>query len=393
MNFLNLKKYSNNFFNFIYSTDKEIIYTTKREVDKKEMFFICSYNLKSDSERIIKKFEMVDTCYYDYRIFYRDNKLFILNKKNNILNASKVELKNANGKESIYNIYLEGEIQHINIINERYFIVFIEKDDLLGRKFIRYLSGRSLRYKFAYLIDLYEEESYFIKDIKFVLGARDYIQLENINGEEVIFFEEAYREAWEKELYYFKGFFDNERRIKQENSINYIKFSEFILSIKSGEDRLNIKVIDSIDKSGVIRCLGSDEKSLYYRKKYFESGNEKVYSIKRDNGAVIEVCNIEHNDWDGDFYYDSDKNIIFYEEELDDCVRVKGVFNREFDITYSNYIGGFEDFIDNRYLITYYVDDVDDEYFDFVVIKDIKENKEYQYEGEVRCFDNYVILY
>ena len=393
MRFLNLKKYSNDFFSFIYSTDEELIYTTKRKINKKEIFFICSYNLKKDLEKVIKKFEIVDTSYYDYKIFYRDDILFILNKKNNILNVSKIELKNNDLKETLYNIYLEGQVKHINIINERYFIVFIEKADLLGRKFDKYLSGRTFRYKFAYLIDLYEVESYFIKDVKFALGARDYIQLENINGEDVIFFEEAYREAWEKEFYYFRDFFDNEKRIKQENSVNYIKFSEFIESIKLGEDVLKVKIVDNIDKNGVIRYLGSDDEKLYYRKKYFESGNEKVYSIKKDSGTIVEVCNIEHNDYDGDFYYDSDKSIIFYEEELDNHIRVQGIFNRDFDITYNNCLGGFEDFIDDRYLITYYSDDIDGEYFNYAVIKDIIENREYEYEGQIRCFGNYVILY
>ncbi|MGL5574085.1 MAG: hypothetical protein ACRDCW_00790 [Sarcina sp.] len=393
MEFLNLKKYSNEFFNFIYNTAEELVYTTKRKVDKKEEFLVCSYDIKNDFEKIIKRFEVNDISYYDYKIFYKEDILFILYKKNNILNVSKIQFNGDKTNEEKFNIYLEGEIKHINIINSRYFIVFIEKADFLGRQFLKFRSSKSFRYKFAYLIDLSDIESYFIKDIKFVLGARDYIQLEHIKNEEVLFFEEAYREAWEKEFYYFKGLFDTGKKIKQENSINYINLSKFVDSIKAGEDNLKFLVIDNIDKSGVIKYLGSDKKNLYYRKKYFDTEVEKIYSIKKDSGDVLEVCDINHANWKGDFYYDSDKSIVFYEEENGDYIKVKGVFNKIFNITYNKNVGGFEDFIDDRYVITYYSDDVDGESFDYAVIRDITLNKEYQYEGQIRCFKNYVILY
>lgn len=393
MKFLNLKKYSNDFFNFIHNADEKLVYTTKRKIDKKEIFMICSYDIKNDLEKIIKKFEVTDKRYYDYKIFYKNDILFLLNKNNNILNVSKIQFQGDKANEEVFNIYLEGEVKHVNIINNRYFIVFIEKADFLSRQFLKYRSSKSFKYKFAYLIDLNEVESYFIKDIKFALGARDYIQLEHINGEEVLFFEEAYREAWEKEFYYFKGVFDKEKKIKQENSINYIKLSEFVDSIKAGDEQINFKVIDSIDKKGVISYLGSDKENLYYRKKFFEKGNEKIFSIKKASEDVLEVCNIDHNSCKGDFYYDSDKSMVFYEEEKGDYIRVVGVFNRKFDIIYSSSIGGFEDFVDDRYVVTYYSEEIDGESSDYGVIRDTILNKEYQYEGQIRCFGDYVILY
>ena len=285
-------------------------------------------------------------------------------------------------------------IKHINILNKQYFVVFIEKADFLSSQFRRYRSSKNFRYKFAYLVDLEAVESFFIKDIKFALGARDYIQIEKIMGEEMLFFEEAYREAWEKEFYYFKGVFDGEKNIKQENSINYIKFSEFVDSTKRGDQRLNFKIVDSIDKKGIVRYLGKTDEFLYYRKKFFETEKEFIYSFEKKTGKMIEACKIDHNKWSGEFYYDSDKSIVFYEEELDDYNKIVGIFNRTCDITYNKNIGNFEDFVEDRYLITYYSEDEDDgSSLDYAVIKDIIANREYQYNGYIRCFKNYVILY
>ncbi|MGL4763354.1 MAG: hypothetical protein ACRCWG_18190 [Sarcina sp.] len=393
MEFLSLKKYSNDFFNFIYCNDENLIYTTKRKLNKKDIFYICNYDIKKDFEYVIKSFEIEEKSYYDYKVFCSDSSLFILNKKNNILNVSKIENFFYNKKEELFSIYLEGEIKHINILNKRYFIVFIEKADFLGSQFRKYRSSKSFRYKFSYLVDLEEVESFFIKDTKFVLGARDYIQLENIMDEEVLFFEEAYREAWEKEFYYFKGLFDREKKIKQENSINYIKFSDFVDSIKRGDQRLNFKIIDSINKEGTVRYLGRTETFLYYRKKFFEKEREFIYSFEKKTGKMNEVCKIEHDKWLGEFYYDSDKVMVFYEEELGDYNKILGVFNKSCDITYNKDLGEFEDFLENRYLITYYSDDDDGNIIDCAVVRDTVDNKEYQYDGCIRCFKDYVILY
>ena len=392
MKFLNLKQYSNNFFNFIYSNDEKLVYTTKRKVDKRDVFYVCSYDIKNDFEYVIKTFEIDGKSYYDYKVFFKDNSLFILHKKNNILNVSKIANPLGDSEEYLFNIYLEGEIKHINILNQQYFVVFIEKQDFLSNQFLKYRSSKSFRYKFSYLVDLEAVESFFIKDTKFTLGARDYIQIEEIDGEETIFFEEAYREAWEKEFYYFKGLFDSEKKIKQENSINYIKFSKFIDSIKAGENRLMFNIIDSIDKKGTVRYLGETKAVIYYRKKFFENGKEFIYSFEKNTTKMIEVCKIDHNNWMGEFYYDSDKSIIFYEEDLDDYNKLVGIFNRDCDIIYNKKIGDFEDFVENRYLITYYTEE-DDDSSDYAVIKDIIANKEYQYDGQIRCFSNYVILY
>lgn len=393
MKLLNLVQYSNEYFNFIYSDSERLIYTTKRKEKDGNYFYICNYYISTGTESIIKKFVMEDDTYYNYKVFYKEEILFILYKKKNILDVHRITNIFLKQQEKSFNIYLEGDIKHIKILDNRYFVVFIEKKDFLSEHFKKYRSSKSFKYKFSYLVDLYEVESYFVKDLKFTLGARDYVFLVNTNGERNIFFEEAYREAWEKEFYYFRGIFDKESKIKENNSMNYMNFDKFIEDIKLGVDKLNFHVIDDINRIGTIRFLGQDEDYIYYRKKMFDIGEEFIYSFEKYNMNLQIEKNIDHNNRSGEFYYDSDKISIFYEEDLGDYNKLIGIFNRNCDIKYSKDIGMFEDFIEDRYLITYYSDEYDGDNYNYAVVKDVINNRELRYDGNIRSIGDYVILY
>ena len=390
---INLKKYSNEYFNFIYSDEKRFIYTTKRFIKNIEYFYICNYYIEEELEVIIKKFIVEKDTYYDYKVFYKSGNIFILYKKQNVLSVTRISSFKNIFEEKEFSIYLDGDIKHTDILNERYFIAFIERKDILGSKYKAYRSSKRYSYKFSYLVDLEESESYFIYDVKFALGARDYIKLIYINGLECIFFEEAYREAWEKEFYYFKGIFESDKNIKSNNSLNYMDFDSFIFNIKTGSENLKFEIIKSIGEEGTIRYLGEDYKNLYYRELYFESRIEKIYLFEKITEKMIEISEVDHNKRQGEFYYNSDKITVFYEEELDDYNRLVGIFNRTCDIVYSKNIGMFEDFIEDRYLITYYSDEYDGDNFNYAVVKDMKLNKEIQYDGNIRSIGEYVVLY
>ncbi|MGL4991851.1 MAG: hypothetical protein ACRC57_11920 [Sarcina sp.] len=391
MQLINLKKYSNEKFNFVYTDDQRLIYTTQRYENNIKYLYICMYYISIDMEKTIKKINIEKDNYYDYKIFYKDSSLFILHRKGSILDVFRIDyIFDQKYTEINANIYLEGDVRHIKILDKRYFIVFIEKKDFLGLKFEKYRNSKDYIYKFAYLIDLNEVESYFIKDSKFVLGARDYIFLCTIKGEKSIFFEEAYDEAWEKEFYYFKGIFARDKNLKATNSINYMEFNNFINDIKLGSENLLFNIIDEIGKIGTIRFLGGQDDKIYFRKKIFEREKEYIYIFENSTAIVNNEKVIDHQNKDGEFYYDADKISVFYEEETDDDIKLIGIFNRKCDIKYSKDLGMFEDFIEDRYFISYYSDDDGENY---AVIKDIIRNREVQYDGNIRSVGNNIILY
>lgn len=393
MKFLNLKKYANKYFNFIYNDQKILIYTTIREKCANAYFTICIYYIEENLEKIVKDFYIEECNYYEYKTFVKNNKIFIVYKERRNLKIMTIENFKLTNKENDYSMHLEGEIKHVNILDDNYLVVFIEKNAFLPNEYLKYRSSKSFSYKFSYLIDLKEERLYFIKDVKFALGARDYIFLTKIKGKISLFFEEAYREDWEKEFYYFKGLFDESKKIKENNSVNFISMDSFVKEIKSGKEILGFKEIDTIDKEGNIRYLGEDKDFIYYRKKLFKTGIENIYTInKTDETLNLKEC-IEHNKYMGEFYYNSDKITIFYEEEDLNYKHLIGILNRNCDVLYSEDIGMFEDFIEDRYLITYYWEDDCGKSYEYAVIKDYKENKEFQYEGFIRSFNNYVVLY
>lgn len=393
MKFLNLKKYANQYFNFIYNDEDVLIYTTIRENSGCSYFTICIYYIDKNMEEIIKEFYIEKCNYYEYKSFVKENKIFIVYKDKKNLKIMTIEDFRKTRKEKNYSMHLDGYIKHVNILDENYLTVFIEKNAFLPSEYLKYRSSKSFLYKFSYLIDLSEEKLYFIKDVKFTIGARDYIFLTKIQGEMSVFFEEAYREDWEKEFYYFKGLFDNSKKIKENNSINFISMNKFVQSIKTGVDDLDFEVIDSIDKNGNLRYLGEDNEFIFYRKKFFKTGIESIYSFKKINALSELKKYIEHNKYIGCFYYNSDKITIFYEEEEPTYKQLIGIFNRNCDVIYSEDIGMFEDFIEDRYLITYYWEDDCGKTYEYAVIKDYKDNKEFQYEGFIRSFNSYVVLY
>lgn len=393
MKFLDLKKYSSKYFNFIYNDKDFLIYTTLREREKKSYFTICIYYIDNKVEKLVKEFQIDRSKYYDYRVFLQDDTIFIINKENKFLNILTITDYKKNKNEDNIILELEGELRHVNILDKTNLVVFIERPGFLPKEYSKYRSNISFNYKFAYLIDLEEVRSYFIKDIKLVLGGRDYLYKTSFKKKEVIFFEEAYREDWENEFYYFKGVFDKNDKIKKVSSLNFLEFKSFIENIKSGEEHLKFYVIDQIDKEGIVKYLGEDLEKIYYRKKFFETGIERIYSLNKKQGYITEEDIIEHNKYIGDFYYNTSKRNIFYEEEIGENKWLLGVFNRDCNIFYDKRIGTVEDFIEDRYLITYYSEEYDGIISEYAVIRDIIEKKEVQYEGLIRVFNNYVILY
>ncbi|MGL5820294.1 MAG: hypothetical protein ACRCYE_01510 [Sarcina sp.] len=393
MRLLNLTTYSGDYFNFIYNDEKVVLYTVYRIINGKGYFCICIYYIDVDREEILKKIQIKEKDYYNYKVFFHDLNLFVMCKKGNILYVRKLVNIFKSKIESAFNMYLEGDIIQIKILDERYFIVFIEKKDILGDKYLKYRSNKSFKYRFAYLVDLEEIESYFIKDIKFTLGARDYVFVREIQGEKNLFFEEAYREAWEKEFYYNRGIFKKNDKIKGDESLNYIKFSDFIKEIKLGEEDINFTILEEVQENKIVRYLGKDKEFIFYRIKNFETEIEEILKFKNDDRSVLKILEINHSQSTGEFYYDSDKQTVLYEEEFTDYNRVVGIFNKSCDVIYSPSIGSFEDFIEDRYLITYYSGIEDGELLEFSTIKDIKDKKEFRYDGYLRVLNSFVILY
>ncbi|MGL5766595.1 MAG: hypothetical protein ACRCX8_13240, partial [Sarcina sp.] len=258
MRLLNLTTYSGDYFNFIYNDEKVVLYTVYRIINGKGYFCICIYYIDVDREEILKKIQIKEKDYYNYKVFFHDLNLFVMCKKGNILYVRKLVNIFKSKIESAFNMYLEGDIIQIKILDKRYFIVFIEKKDILGDKYLKYRSNKSFKYRFAYLVDLEEIESYFIKDIKFTLGARDYVFVREIQGEKNLFFEEAYREACEKEFYYNRGILKKNDKIKGDESLNYIKFSDFIKEIKLGEEDINFTILEEVQENKIVRYLGKD---------------------------------------------------------------------------------------------------------------------------------------
>lgn len=236
----------------------------------------------------------------------------------------------------------------------------------------------------GYMIDIYNNNVYEIKDRRLVLGFRDNIIRYNLRDKPYIMFEEAYMDDYEQENHYELDLDKSEYYCEgYRETINVISLDILVDSIKHGDNCIPFKEIHRTEKAGWTRYMAMDKDNIYYRSKDFRTSVECIYSVDKihyDEELIKEIYHDTTNK--KDIFYDCDNLKIYSIEEIEGKYLLKGLFNADIDIQYDKSKGEFDSIVDNRYLITHYWTEDDlDNYFDYTIIKDLESGDQTHYIG------------
>jgi len=382
--------------------EQEIIFTKEIERNGKYYFSINSYELSTGVVEEIYTYEISEAEFYSQHTYIIENDILIIKPCFKNLNSIEVDALDRNSKKikSKHIFEVKEEVTSIPIvINSRYFLFYADIDEMDEDKYGFYKeAGYS---HFIYLCDLLEDQIYLVNDLRLINGLTvvhgllDCLPTFTHNDEEYLLFNETYMEDYEYEEYIYNAINDgrlDKNLVKEIEGLYYIPVNDFVQSIKRGQKNIQFKEIKKRYLDGWVRYLGMDERNIYFREKDFKTGIEKVHALDKEKFVPTVVKEIHHKNIKGRLIYG---DTIYEEVELDHSIEIRGIYN--FDDTFSFKKGKnlyFKEMINHRYLICWqWVEDEEENYFEFVHIMDLQSKGHIKYEGACSIYNNDIVLY
>lgn len=400
MEIIDLRPYSGLNTRILDYKTNEIIFSKDNKIEEKYYYCISRYNLNSNTVEEIYRYEIPHYEFYNQYAYIFGEEIFIIKMK--FPHKVEIDILNKITKKikSMHSFEIKEEITSIPIsINNRYFVFYGDIDEMNERK---YTENKEKGYShYLYLCDLSEDKIYFIKDLRLVDGLSVVHGLINKlptfihDNQQYLIFNETYMDDWEYED--INNLIQSNKLskdlVKEIEALYLININDFVKTIKIGEQNVPFKVICKRHINGWVRYLGMDDKNIYFREKDFITQIEKIFAINKTNFESTVVKEINHKDVKGRLIYDNNK--IYEEIESDDSIEIKGIYNCDYNLCFKKDRNiSFEEYINNRYLIiSQWIEDTEDNYYEFVHITDTKENKCIKYEGRCHIYDSHVILY
>lgn len=400
INIIDIRKHTGSKSEIISYEDDKIIFVKDYKLNDKYYFSIKNYNIELDTVEEIYKYKIPEFEYTNQ--FFRSVGENIIIIKMYEINRLEVDVLDKNSKnfKSKHSFQLNEELTSIPIIiNSRYFIFYTDIDEKNTNEYIQYTEkGYN---NFVYLCDLVEDKIYLIKDLKIINGLSvvhgllDYIPTVVHDNQEYLIFNETHMDDYEYEEYVYDAIQSNrldKGLVTEEEVISLISLNDFVEAIKVGKENIPFTEMSKRYLDGWVRYLALDEKNIYYREKDFKTQIEKVCAIDKESFQSTVMAEINHKKIKGRVFY---KKNIYEEVKLNEYIKINGIYNCNYDLKFKEEKNiQFYEFISDRYLITgQWIEDEEDNYFEFVYITDIKENKCIKYNGTCKVYNDCVIIY
>lgn len=395
MKIIDIRKHCKEDFDFITVYNNRIYYCKADNLENKYRVDFYYYDIKEKIEYKITDTSIDTLEFYNKKVCTYDNCiLFSMINKDDVqifkldMNTNKIDIV------STFKVN-EEHYAGISFLGKKHLIFYVDKLDVNAAN---YDAKKDLQgeYESAYLYDIYGRQKYEILDGRIVWGVRDYLEYYRHNGEEFLIFEEAYMEDWEQEELYSHSLAKTDYyRESYRESINVIKLNEFIEGIKAGKATFPFHQLCKTEVNGWTRYFGMDKYKIYYRRKDFRTNIETIYSVDKSSFQQEKLGEIDFSKIkDRKTRYDLERQKIYSEYSDDNNIYVCGIYNSDIKIKFSKSIGDFDTIINDVQLFTYYwEEDEEDNYYDYMVIKNLTTDEEKLYQGLCNIIDDLVIIY
>lgn len=392
INIIDIRKQTGSKSEIVSCENGEIIFAKDCKCNNKYYYSMNIYKTELDTVEEVYKYEIPEFEYTSQysRVVGQD----IVIIKMHFTNRVEIDVLDKKTKKlkSKHSFEVKEEVTSIPIfINSRYFIFYTDIDEMNTKEY----------YHFLYLCDLVEDKIYFIEDLKIVNGLTvvhgliDCMPTFLHNNEKYLIFNETYMDDYEYELDIYDAIQENKvnkELVTDIEALYLISVNDFVDTIKTGKQNIPLREISKRYLNGWVRYLPMDEENIYYREKDFETQIEKIYAIDKGKFKTTVVKEIDHKKITGRLFYGDE---IYERVESENSIMIKGLYNCDYNLNFKNLKNiWFDGLINDRYLITnQWLEDEEDNYFEFVYITDTKENKCIKYDGTCEIYNDCVIIY
>ena len=367
-----------------------IYYAEEKSEEGHNSLFLLEYNLITHRERIVANYFLTDPAYVQHFFSFPEDIVIVMESGESASWILRVD-KNTGKEKSMARLNFIGAFAECRALDESHVILYTCANDRHRNLFREYkkLTGFS---RVAYLYDLDEGRYYYVRDPRICNGNAGGLIPYDLNGERQLLVLQPHGGEEEK-----LKCFRNMRWLGDNINDNVwlCPLLDLVVSVKAGEERAPLELILSAGTSGLVRYAGMDEGSLYFRARYFPTGDQRLCAFDKQSGrkTVVATLSLGQDEEDAMFSIDPRGGRAYRISEADGFCRVTGVLNSQVDAKYPGDLGKFVTCVDDRFLIARYVLTDGKDSFEFNSIYDVRTGSQKSYECRCAVFQDTVVLY
>ncbi|WP_411677194.1 hypothetical protein [Caproicibacter sp.] len=368
----------------------KIYYAEEKSEEGHNSLFLLEYNLKTRRERIVANYFLTDPAYVQHFFSFPEDLVIVMESGESTVWILRVD-KNTGAEKNMARLNFIGTFAECRALDESHVLLYTSANERHRQLFHEYkrLTGLS---RVAYLYDLEEGRYYYARDPRICNG----------NAGSLL----SYDQSGERQLLVLQPHGDEEEKLKCFHNMRWLgdnindnvwlcPLLDFIVSVKAGEECVPLELILSAGTSGLVRYVGMDDGSLYFRARYFPTGDQRLCAYDKQTGrkSVAATLSLGQDEEDALFSIDPQGGRAYRIAEGDGFCEVTGVLNSKIHAKYPGDLGKFVTCVDDRFIIARYILSDGKDSFEFNSIYDVENETQKSYECRCAVKGGTVVLY
>ena len=370
-------------------TDSLIYYAEEKVEEGHPSLFLLEYNRVLKRERVLANYLLPKPGCVEHFFSFPNEIVVVMESGGSEAWVMRVD-KRTGAEKDLASLHFMGDFQQCLALDELHILFFTAPDESHTDLFREYkkLTGFS---RVAFLYDLEEGKYYYARDPRVCGSLTGFVPFSRCGVPWLLVLGPHGSEA-EKENCYrnMRWLGDNVC-----DSVWECPLHDFIVAVKNGEERAPLELLLSAGTAGLVRYAGEDENALYFRARYFPTGDQRICACSKRSGrkSVAACLNLGPEEKPARFSIDPQGGCAYRITENGDDRHVTGVLRSRVDTDYPGELGKFVTCVDDRFLIAQYILTDGNDSFEFNAIYDIETGAQKSYECRCAVSGDTVVLY
>ncbi|MCI1983100.1 MAG: hypothetical protein LKJ45_08080 [Oscillospiraceae bacterium] len=371
-------------------SDTLIYYAEEKLEEGHPSLFLLAYDRVTKRERILANYVLTNPAYVQHFFSFPEDIVVVMESGGSEAWVFRLD-KRTGAEKDTARLNFIGGFAGCCALDETHILFYSEPNEKHRQLFQEYqkLTGFS---RVVYLYDLEEGKYYYVRDPRVCNSDSSRFITYRQNGSVQLLVLEPHGSEEEKQHCYrnMRWLGDNVN-----DNVWTCPLSDFVVSVKSGEERAPLELILSAGTAGLVRYAGIDEKSLYFRAKYFPTGDQRICAIDRETGkkSVAARLTLEKEELPAWFSIDAEGGRAYRVTLQNGEYEVKGMLNSSVSGRYPEDLGRFVTCVDDRFIIAQYILADNSDSFEFNSIYDLRTGVQKSYECRCAVKGENVVIY
>lgn len=371
-------------------SDHFIYYAEEKREEGHNNLFILEYNRVTRRERIIANYFLSNPAFVQHFFSFPEDIIVVMESGESNAWILRID-KHTGAERNMATLNFIGGFSDCTALDESHLVIYTKENAQHRALFEDYRKLTGFE-KVAYLYDIDDEKYYYVRDPRVCTADSAGLITYEADGQKQLLVLQPHGDEEEKEHCYrnIRWLGDNIN-----DNVWLCPLFDFIVAVKTGEERAPLELILSAGTPGLVRFAGMDGGSLYFRVKYFPTGDQRICAYDKITGkkSIVAELNLKEDEAPAMFSIDGSGARVYRITEEEDGYRVDGVLNSEIHTRYSKELGEFFACVDDRFLLARYILADDKDSFEFNSVFDAQTGSQKSYECSCAVQGSTVVLY